>query len=118
MQILITGKNVPITSALRAYITRKMSRLVRFHRRLISADVVLETHGHGHTVEVLLKAGKGNVIITTHSEKDMYACFDHCLDRMARKLRDAKEKMQRHKGRLGLSEASIEEYAEDTRRTA
>ena len=115
MEIVITGKNVPVTAAIREYITRKLARLVRFHRRLFSADVVLETRGQDHTVELRLKAGRGNVIVMTQSEKDMYACFDHCLDRMIRKLRDAKEKAQQHKGRLGLSDASLRGPGEDTR---
>ena len=118
MQILITGKNVPITAAIRDYITGKLGRLVRFHRRLVSADVVLESHGQDHIVEVRVKAGRGNVIIVTQSEKDMYACFDHCLDRITRKLRDTKERLQQHKGRTALSEASMQEIAEDIRRPA
>ncbi len=94
MQIEITGHNVEVTQALRAYVTEKLDRLNRFFDNLISAHVVLRLEKLDHIAEGTVSVGGRNQHIHAEAtDTDMYASIDKLADKLERQVR-------RHKGKV------------------
>lgn len=97
MQIEISGQNVDITQALRAYVTEKLERLERHFGNLISARVVLRIERVEHMVEATVSVGgRTNDIHAVAVAEDMYAAIDALIDKLDRQVRRHKEKVTDH----------------------
>lgn len=97
MQIEISGQNVEVTQALRAYVTEKLERLERHFGNLISAHVVLRLERIEHTVEATVSVGgRTNDIHADAMAEDMYAAIDLLTDKLDRQVRRHKDKVTDH----------------------
>jgi len=94
MQIEVSGHNVEVTQALRAYISEKSERLTRHFDNLISAHYVLRLEKLEHTAEATISVGgRTNPIHADATDEDMYAAIDALTDKLDRQVR-------RHKGKV------------------
>ncbi|MEM1080639.1 MAG: ribosome-associated translation inhibitor RaiA [Pseudomonadota bacterium] len=97
MQLEISGQNVEVTQALRAYVTEKLERVDRLFGNLISAHVVLRLERIEHTAEATVSVGgRTNDLHADATEEDMYAAIDKLIDKLARQVRRHKEKVTDH----------------------
>ncbi len=97
MQVEVTGQNVDITPALRAYVIEKSDRLLRHFDNLISAHFVLRLEKLEHTAEATISVGgRTNVIHADAMNEDMYAAIDALIDKLDRQVRRHKEKVTDH----------------------
>jgi putative sigma-54 modulation protein len=97
MQIEVTGQNVDITQALRAYVVEKCDRLTRHFDNLISAHFVLRLEKLEHTAEgTVMVAGRTNPIHADAMAEDMYAAIDGLIDKLDRQVRRHKNKVTDH----------------------
>jgi putative sigma-54 modulation protein len=94
MQVIITGRNLEITSAIRNYITKKMGKLERFKQEIIKAEVVLEVQRNWKRVEVTLK-GDGFLARGEKRANDMYTAIDAVVNKLEKQLKRFKEKSQK-----------------------
>ncbi len=94
MQILVQGRNIEVTTAIRNYIEKKLGKLRRFSDDLIKAEVVVSIEKNWHKVEVTLR-GDGLVARGEERSNDMYASIDTVVDKLERQLKRFKEKLQR-----------------------
>ncbi|MFC0212211.1 ribosome hibernation-promoting factor, HPF/YfiA family [Paenibacillus chartarius] len=95
MQIIIHGKHIAVTEALKQYVEHKLRRL----DTLAAASEAVVTiavggHKHEHKVEVTLRLD-GAVIRAEERTDDMYTSIDKVADKLERKLRKLKEKLRR-----------------------
>jgi len=98
MQIDVSGQNIEITQALRAYVTEKLERLERHFGNLISAHVVLRLEKLEHMAEATV--GLGGRTKDIHADavaEDMYAAIDKLLDKLDRQVRRHKGKVTDHR---------------------
>lgn len=105
MRVMITGRHVKVTPALRRYIETRMRRLERYESKLRDVQVVLGVEKYRHTAEVLLTLNRG-MIQAKASTKEMYASIDQLFDKISRQVRKHKEKLTRH-NRHGSSRAAV-----------
>jgi len=97
MQVDISGQNIEITQALRAYVTEKLDRLERHFANLISARFVLRLERVEHHAEATVSvAGRTNDIHADATAEDMYAAIDKLIDKLDRQVRRHKEKVTDH----------------------
>ncbi|NBC32123.1 MAG: ribosome-associated translation inhibitor RaiA [Alphaproteobacteria bacterium] len=97
MQIEVTGHNVDITQALRAYISEKCNRLERHFDNLISAHWVLRLEKLEHSAEATIQVGgRTNPIHADAVSDDMYAAIDSLIDKLDRQVRRHKDKITDH----------------------
>jgi putative sigma-54 modulation protein len=97
MQIEVTGQNVEITDALRAYITEKSERFQRHFDNLISAHFVLRLEKVDHTAEgTITVGGRTNPLYAEATDLDMYAAIDALADKLDRQVRRHKAKVTDH----------------------
>lgn len=98
MQLEVTGQNVEITEALKAYVTDKTERIERHFGNLISAHFVLHLEKLQHSAECTIHVGgRTNPIHADAEAEDMYAAIDALVDKLDRQVRRHKDKVTSHR---------------------
>jgi putative sigma-54 modulation protein len=95
MQLSITGHHIEITASLRAYVEKKIGRIVRRFDHVIDTHFVLTVEKLLHKAEATLRV-RGETIHALASESDMYVAIDALADRLERRMRKHKEKLTDH----------------------
>jgi putative sigma-54 modulation protein len=99
MKIVIQGKNIEITDAIRDYVHQKVEKAANHFQSLTTEiDVHLSVARNPRintkqTAEVTIYAN-GSVIRAEESSESLYASIDLVADKIARQLRKYKEKRQ------------------------
>jgi putative sigma-54 modulation protein len=99
MKIVIQGKNIEITDAIRDYVHQKVEKAANHFQSLTTEiDVHLSVARNPRintkqTAEVTIYAN-GSVIRAEESSESLYASIDLVADKIARQLRKFKEKRQ------------------------
>jgi putative sigma-54 modulation protein len=97
MQIVVKGKNMDVTEALRSHAEKRISKISRYFDRIISTDVTLSTERNWHIVEVTVHAN-GQVLRGEERTNDMYSSIDKVIDKLEQQVKKQKGKVSR-KGR-------------------
>ncbi|WP_447979921.1 ribosome hibernation-promoting factor, HPF/YfiA family [Candidatus Nitrospira bockiana] len=98
MQVMITGRHIEVTSALRRYVETRLKRLERYGVKMGGVQVILNVEKYRHTAEVIAPVN-GAVIQGKTSTTEMYASIDQLFDKVSRQLVKRKEKRTDHKPR-------------------
>lgn len=99
MKLVIQGKNIEITDAIREYVSQKVEKAVNHFQQLTTeVDVNLSVARNPRinpkqTAEVTIYAN-GTVIRAQESSDNLYASVDLVADKISRQLRKYKEKRQ------------------------
>lgn len=100
MKLVIQGKNIEITDAIREYVHQKIEKAVtRFQYLLTEVDIDLSVeknpriHPSKQTAEVTIYVN-GSVVRAQESNENLYASIDLVADKIARQLRKYKERRQ------------------------
>ncbi|CAC5344590.1 MULTISPECIES: ribosome hibernation-promoting factor, HPF/YfiA family [Planktothrix] len=99
MELVIQGKNLEVTTAIREYVDQKITKAVsHFEQLTTEVDVHLSVARNPRinpkqTAEVTIYAN-GTVIRAQESSETLYASIDLVADKIARQLRKYKEKRQ------------------------
>ncbi|MBP0031013.1 ribosome hibernation-promoting factor, HPF/YfiA family [Roseofilum sp. Guam] len=118
MKLVIQGKNIEITDAIREYVHQKVEKAVsHFENLTTEVDVNLSVARNPRinpkqTAEVTIYAN-GTVIRSEESSEDLYASIDLVADKIARRLRKYKEKRHNNKHKT-KGEIEPPEILEDT----
>lgn len=98
MALMITGRHVEVTPALRRYVETRFKRLERYALRFGDVQVILSVEKYRHVAEVVLPLN-GAVIQGKTSTTEMYASIDQLFDKIGRQILKRKEKLTSHKVR-------------------
>lgn len=122
MNLVIKGKNLDVTPALRDYIASKFGKMPRYSSHILEAEVELSTNKNpsvvnSQTVEVTISAN-GAIIRSEEAAPDMYAAIDLVKDKIERLLRKYEERrMQTHRsGRIKTSLAIAQAAEQEAER--
>lgn len=101
MQIVVKGKNVEITPALRAYAEKRVGKMERyFEEPDVTAQVMMRVERELHVVEVTLQVG-GLLLRGEERTGDMYASVDGVLEKLERQIRKYKTRINRKRLEVG-----------------
>lgn len=108
-RLVVKGKNIDVTPALKDYITKKLSKLDKYAHHIV--EIMVEMHveknpriSANQIVDVNIFAN-GAVLRAEEASHDMYASIDMVLDKLERQMKKYEEKKVRHKtGKLKMSE--------------
>ena len=97
MKIIISGKQLKVTDAIKTYTEEKISRISKYSDAITEVDVVEDTKSEGpvHKADGLVYAS-GTKIKIEAENKDLYAAIDDLSDRLERQVRKYKEKQKDH----------------------
>ncbi len=94
MNIIISGKNIEVTEALRERATKKISKLDKFFSSDTEAHVTLSVQRTRQIAEVTISYN-GIVFRAEESNDDMYTSIDKTVDLLERQIRKNKTRLAR-----------------------
>jgi putative sigma-54 modulation protein len=115
MKLVIQGKNIEVTDAIREYVNQKVEKAVSHFQALTTeVDVHLSVARNPRinpkqTAEVTIYAN-GSVIRAEESTENLYASIDLVADKIARQLRKFKEKRQDKSHNNTKTGTAVEEH--------
>ena len=110
LPIIITGRHVEITDAIREYATKKIESLHLDYPRIIEAKVILDIEHHRQIAEIILFCADHIVIEVKSTTEDIYASIDESTSKIARRMRKFKTRLLKsHRPRKNGSIRHIEE---------
>ena len=105
MQIVIKGKNVEVTEALRSYVLKKVQRADRYFNNIQDALITLSMERGRFKAEVTMQIS-GATLRAEEREGDMYSAIDRMADKLERQVKRHKEKLT-HKGKIPPEESWV-----------
>lgn len=114
MRYTITGRNIEVTSGLRAAVEEKIGKLERYFNPDTEVIVTLSVQKDKQKIEVTIPV-KGNIIRAEESSSDMYVSIDLVEEIIERQIKKYKRKLIDKKQSVqSFSELFLnEEYAGD-----
>lgn len=119
-KLVIKGKNIDVTPALKDYIAKKLSRLDKYAQHIV--EIVVEMHVEknpritdNNIIDVNIYAN-GAVLRGEEANPDMYASIDLVVDKLDRQMKKYEEKKIRNRtNKLKITEtmADNDSYEED-----
>ncbi|HHV43675.1 MAG TPA: ribosome-associated translation inhibitor RaiA [Firmicutes bacterium] len=97
MQIVVYGKNIEVTTALRSYAEKKVSKIQRFFEGdlELTAEVTMSVQKELDIVEITVQVD-GVLLRGEARTEDMYASIDEAVDKIARQVEKYKTRLQKH----------------------
>mgnify|MGYP001157946884 CR=1 FL=1 len=115
MQIVISGKGIELTEAIKNYVDKKISGLDKFHPNIIRAivEVGVETHHHLKG-EIFVAECKleipGNDVFASKNEKTLYKAIDKVRDYLEIELKKSKAKTHEKEKKAKREVRASKEY--------
>lgn len=91
MNIIIAGKDVKATEAIKDYVEKKMERIEKYFDEDFDVSVTIKTEKNEQIAEIFVKVNSENYRAVT-SHKDMYASIDKDIDILEGQIRKSKNK--------------------------
>lgn len=96
MNIIVTGRHLDITPALKNYVEKKVKRFNRYLSNISEAVVTISVQKYRHKVEVLLKVN-GVLIQAEGVTSEVYSSIDEVSEKLGRQIKKYKEKLVSHR---------------------
>lgn len=109
MRVVVKGKNLEVTDALRSYAESKIEKVEKFLTgdKEVLAEVLLRTEREQHIAELTLDL-RGLILRGEGKTTDMYASIDEAVERVERQFAKFKAKIQRRMQGPKISEIEVE----------
>jgi putative sigma-54 modulation protein len=91
MNLHLTGHQLPITPAIRDYVSTKLERIAHHFDQVIDVNVIMSVEKLEQKVEATVHV-RGRDIFCEASAPDMYAAIDGLVDKLDRTIIRHKEK--------------------------
>src|SRR5258705_9357206 len=98
--VLITGRHVDVTPAMKEYAREKAGKLAKIHERLTKIEVTLDVEHHqahrSFVVEIVAHGERGARLVGKIESPDLYAGVDLAEDKVVRQLVRHKDRLVNH----------------------
>lgn len=94
MNIIISGKNIEITEALREKVTKRVKKLEKFFNSDTEVHVTLSVQRVSQIVEITIPFN-GVTLRAEDQNEDMYTSIDRAVDLIERQIRKNKTRLER-----------------------
>lgn len=91
MKIVIKGRHIEVTDAIRNYIEKRLGKVERHFDHILEVIVTLSVEKNRQIVEVTLQASRA-LIRAEEETDDMYTSIDNVVDKLERQIQKYKEK--------------------------
>ena len=96
MNVLVRGRNVNVTNALKEYVEKRVGKLDKFLDGVDDITVVLVVEGDSHKVEVTIPVN-GMILRGEEATGDMYASIDLVVEKLEKQIEKYKGKLVRRR---------------------
>ncbi len=97
MNIQITFRHIPSSSALKQYAEEKITKLLKSLKEPIEVHIIFTQEKKNNTVELTLTSA-GKELYAKERGMDMYAAIDLIYDKLDKQITKLKEKKKKHTG--------------------
>ena len=97
MNIVVSGRHVDISPAMKQHAEEKAQKLLHYWDRIQEIEVIYDTSKDQMQVEIIVNAEHKKEFIAHHSNGDMYTCVNGCIEKLERQLSDHKKKIRNRK---------------------
>ena len=97
MQIVVSGRHVPVGDDAKRYATEKAEKLLKFYDRIQSIEVVFDREAGQRSIEMIVTADHKNTFIGREASSDLHTATDLVVDKLERQLTRHKEKHRNRK---------------------
>ena len=114
MEIMITGKQLDVTPALKQYVENRAKKIEKYTTSATKAIFTLKVEKYRHLAEVLVKVN-GYILQSEQETDEMYASVDKAMNKIERQLKKHKEKLQNHRVQhdmMGVKTTPVPEWAD------
>jgi putative sigma-54 modulation protein len=106
MNIIVSGKNMVLTDALRDTVVRKLSKLNKYFLENTEAQVTLKVEKLRQIVEVTIRFD-GGILRCEEASEDMYASIDRSIDVLERQIAKHKTKIEKRYKNANIDFSSL-----------
>lgn len=96
MNIIVNGRHIEITPALKSYSEEKIGRFEKYISNITEAIVTLSVEKYRHKAEVLLKVN-GVLIQAESVTGEVYSAIDEVVEKLEKQVVKYKEKLHSHR---------------------
>jgi len=94
VHLMLHGRNVEVTPALRQYVEKKVGKLEKYFEFSLKPQVVLSVQKEHHRVEITIPLN-GRILRAEVETGDMYASLDDAVDKIERQIHKYKTRINR-----------------------
>ncbi|SDF62482.1 ribosome hibernation-promoting factor, HPF/YfiA family [Sporolituus thermophilus] len=94
MAIIVRGKNIDVTPALKDYVTKRVGKITKYFEALGEITVILTVEKGRHIVEVTVPVN-GMLLRGEEATADMYASIDLVIEKLEKQIEKYKTKIAR-----------------------
>ncbi|SDJ92947.1 ribosome hibernation-promoting factor, HPF/YfiA family [Natronincola ferrireducens] len=96
MKVIISGKNIEVTDALKGIVESKISKLDKYFNEGAEAQATLTVEKSRQIIEVTIPIN-GSILRAEESTHDMYTSIDKVVDKLIRQLTKHKTRLERNR---------------------
>ncbi len=100
MEIIVSGRHIDMTDAIRQYASDKVSKLPRYFDKIQKIEVVIDQVDHTSELEIIVHVDHAEPFICKTSGLDLYRCIDEAVKKLERQLTEHKAKLRNHKHKI------------------
>ncbi len=104
MRIEISIRHGGLAPEQHDYVHDKAEKLLKYFGRLMEIEVAVDHHKHVWEVEILVSAEHKHDFVAREQGPTPETAMDQCVHKIEGQLRKYKDKVQHHKGDVGLGE--------------
>lgn len=93
MEIIIHGRHLDATEAIKNYINKKSAKLTKYSGKITKIQFMLKIEGQKNIVEAVCSVAKTTLVAET-ADADMYAAIDLVIDKLGKQMIRQKEKIK------------------------
>ena len=98
MNIIVTGRHLDITPAIRTHAEDKAGKFEKYYDLIQTVEVILDgADSKQKKVEVIVNAEHNNKFVASTAGDDLYGCIDQTCHKMERQLTEHKSRFRNRK---------------------
>lgn len=95
MNIIVSGKNMEISEAVKAQVEKKLAKLDKMFKHETEAHVNFSKHKNMYHVEITIPLKNSAILRAVGKEDDMYKAIDDSSDKIIRQMRKHRTKLEK-----------------------
>lgn len=95
MKVIVSGRNIDVTTAIRTQIENKLEKFDKFFKSDVEAHATVgSTKGTG-SIEITIPLKNGAIIRAEEQDGDLYAALDMAVDKLSKQIKKHKTKLEK-----------------------
>ncbi len=95
MKVIVTGRNLVITDAIREQVEKKLDKFDKYFKSDVEAHATFSTQKNKHIVELTIPLKNDTIFRAESRTEDMYGSIDEAIEKISRQMRKHKTKIEK-----------------------